>query len=78
MNDAWTRFLDGRWQQEMPERIGEYPVATRSGDLGETRIVYRHEGKLHVANSVSGWGGWWWSEPLPDLPKPPPWDYDKA
>lgn len=65
--EAWEGFLAGHWTREMPQREGTYFLATDNG-YGGTNVVYQHEG---VFKSQRSWGAWWWSEPTPDLPKPP-------
>ena len=86
----WDRFYSGKWQREMPEVVGLYPIATRQGEhAGTTHIVWNPKEEAYftpqfmrtkkgelltpVYNGTS-WGGYWWSEPLPDrfLLTPPP------
>lgn len=60
----WDTFLNGHWQKEMPKKVGEYPLATLDGELGGRGLVYFAGG----FRSVHTWRGWWWSEPIPDMP----------
>jgi hypothetical protein len=80
----WKRFLTGHWQKEMPKREGAYPIHPRSDPRypGMTANVVHHDGKYFCANYLplgrnwadghipegTSWAGWWWSEPIPDLP----------
>ncbi|WNM70235.1 hypothetical protein [Myxococcus phage Mx1] len=66
---AWQKFLAGHWQKELPSREGTYPIATTAGDQAGTSIVYIYP-NTGEACSVRPWGGYWWSEPIPDLPPP--------
>ena len=71
---AWARFLSGHWTRERPTRPGYYPIqCLKSGETEGTTpsslcLVYELEGEIRF---TQGWGGWWWSEPLPDLPPTP-------
>jgi hypothetical protein len=69
--DAWTKFLAGHWQTDMPQAEGVYPTAHRDGEQGFTGTVYRNPqtGKFHAARIHHAW---WWSEPVPSLPPTPP------
>lgn len=72
MNTPWETFLSGHWQRDVPQKSGNYPVATRDKLDAGFRVVYLHpDGEYR---SVYEHGGWWWSEPLPDLPSPPAWE----
>ena len=68
----WALFLGGKWQKKRPTRPGYYPVASREGDpLAPERYLTiddkgRHTG---VPYGEPGWQGWWWSSPLPPMPK---------
>jgi hypothetical protein len=71
---SWERFLGGHWTREQPTKPGHYPVqGVKCGEVdGNTPsilvIVYKAKGELRLTQS---WGGWWWSEPLPNLPPTP-------
>ena len=72
----WALFLGGKWVRERPNRAGTYPVATREGavlDMTKCRRVARSSFglvELDVAPGEPGWQGWWWSHPIPIIPKP--------
>ena len=80
MNDVlkaqWERFISGYWTKETPNKPGRYKVAARDGSLEAVeRLVYLDPdtGSLRVNDHGWPWEGWWWSEPTPDMPKPPKW-----
>lgn len=70
----------GHWQKGVPERDGLYWLAYHDGVLTGPGQVLRTNGELimagglRVKNGVGGWAGWYWSEPIPEPPKPGPWD----
>ena len=74
-------FMRGEWTLEMPDKPGTYPVCGRNcpPDGSTIVVVYLHSttGKPTPTHT---WGGWWWSEPLPDLPPTPdaPWKDDES
>jgi hypothetical protein len=69
----WDKFLNGHWQREMPQKRGRFRLASVDGSfVPEFGIIYFDPTEKKYC-SVSNWGGWWWSEPMPDLPKPPKW-----
>jgi len=84
----WITFVDGHWQKEMPTKPGTYPTANREKErTGNRHVVIPKKGedfqeKAYDASAVTNafrtegtdWGGWWWSEPYPELPEPPEWD----
>jgi hypothetical protein len=81
--EKWMPFINGHWQKEMPTKVGTYPTASRQGERAEDRhIIITKEGKAYAlssttniyANGGTDWTGWWWSEPYPELPKPPEWE----
>lgn len=72
LNHEWTMFLGGHWQKDMPQRAGEFYILDSDGIQLQHNVFwtplrgcYAALGKKDVV--------WWWSEPIPDLPKPPPW-----
>lgn len=70
MNEEWNRFIAGKWQKEMPQKSGKYPVKSFRKE-NETMAGYSFEVVFedrvtHECRSVHSWGGLWWSEPLPD------------
>jgi hypothetical protein len=68
--------LPGHWQKEIPKTRGSYWTATRDGLMAGLRhVVYDKKGVLLFAGDTDyQWAGWWWSEPVEEPPKPPPWD----
>jgi hypothetical protein len=68
--------MKGRWQKDIPERRGQYWAATRDGHLAGPYHVIPAEGTWVSAEfmSTGPWQGWWWSEPIPEPPKPPAWE----
>lgn len=70
---TWAKFLAGHWQKETPSAEGAFPTAARAGEYSGLQVVYRHPDTKEFM-LVRGHGGWFWSEPLPELPKPPKWD----
>ena len=78
--NKWDAFAHGEWTKDPPTKPGNYPVADREGKQGGQIVVFIHaDGTLHAATyGHSGpvkevWQGWWWSEPLPSMRKPPEW-----
>lgn len=78
---AWADFLAGHWQRERPTKPGAYPTADRDGNFnGYDRIaLVEIEGQLKTIMpggdiDRDDWLGWWWSEPMPKLPKPTSWE----
>lgn len=77
---AWERFLAGHWRTTIPEERGMFPRATRDGL--EAPAAYVCKGPDPDGSPVAWWSphgewrGWWWSAPIPDLPRPPPWTYE--
>lgn len=72
--NEWEKFLAGHWQRERPTTPGLYATATRDGLLSSTVGVYKTtDGRIGLSME---WLGWFWSEPWPDLPLPPPWIHD--
>lgn len=73
----WERFASGHWVKDMPLRAGRYPTATRDGLCAEDiSVVELSPGRFQsvLENTVGvQWRGYWWSEPYPQLPKPPAW-----
>ena len=64
----WSDFINGKWQQEMPTRPGQYPIADRMGNDAGMNIIVLSKG---VPQSIKYWDGWWWSVSQPRLPRPP-------
>jgi len=71
----------GRWQRQMPENPGLYWIRTLNGEAAGTTTVVEINGKLltpshlppggsslEVAYEGTSWGGWFWSEPIPEPP----------
>ena len=75
VESTWAEFESGVWTVHMPERIGQYVVSGRDCAGTTTRTVYLdpNDGVYRIADAC-GWGGWWWSVPIPcdyGLPLPP-------
>ena len=73
LKKEWNCFLNGCWQKQRPHKPGKYPVVSilSSNWCGETRRLFVDpETKyLREVPGYGGWGGYWWSEPFPELPK---------
>ena len=70
----WDTFLNGCWQRTLPQKLGTYPTADREGNRATDRVIVIHPRTKEIAEaSCLSWAGWWWSEPYPNLPKPPIW-----
>jgi len=78
--DPWDRFLAGNWTMEPPTKAGVYPIADRDGNQAIMPFVVAKlpDGELHYSmlgrSSMCGsdiWQGWFWSQPIPNLPNPP-------
>lgn len=69
---AWVMFLGGRWQKTIPAREGEHWSLDSDGDLIARVVTWNAALGRWLAPA---WRAvqWWWSEPTPELPKPPPW-----
>ena len=67
----WFQFLSGRWSLIKPTKPGIYLTKTKDclTGFGSEAVCYldptTKEPKL-----VRSWGGYFWSEPIPDLPHP--------
>jgi len=76
--------MTGHWQKEIPKKNGRYWAATQGGETaGPLAVVYSDDGTLLMAGTTigtgkwsnkTGWGGWWWSEPIEEPPAPPAWE----
>lgn len=69
----WQKFLFfGRWQEEKPEKPGVYPIMENDEFNRELRpertITILSDGKMFGNTWIEEWGGYWWSEPMPNLP----------
>lgn len=72
MNNAdWQKFASGKWQKEMPQQEGNFPIANRDGVIFPVPKNIRNIDGIFYPRSP--WHGWWWSEPMPELPCPPEW-----
>jgi hypothetical protein len=69
--EKWNKFLQGHWQREKPLVEGLYPLATLDGDLTSDKGIIYKDPETGNMKSVRTWGGFWWSEPVPDLPAVP-------
>jgi hypothetical protein len=71
---AWLRFLSGHWTREAPTEPGVYPTCPLNCPAGKsmpTVTAVAHAGGVRLLDE---WRGWFWSEPLPQLPHPPDWN----
>jgi len=67
-------FVEGQWQREKPTIPGNFFVANRAGTpVGIIKLRRNKKTKELETIDCLSWGGWWWSEPVPPLPKPPEW-----
>jgi hypothetical protein len=74
VNDAWSKFLNGRWVKDEITEAGVYPIASSD----ETLITKKPSWSLMIVvdlNNGNGlffpsgsWDGYHWSVPLPKLP----------
>ena len=65
-NKQCENFKNGHWTLDMPQQKGVYQCRARNCTSGETKVVvYELNGEMF---STIPWGGYWWSEPLPDMP----------
>lgn len=77
IREKWENFLHGEWTKKRPTREGSYPTATRDGEYAGLRsIAFTSNGVYENGHHERDycWGAFWWSVPLPDLPKPPDWE----
>lgn len=71
----------GHWQKDIPKRAGKYWARTHEGeDAGILTVCVsnliggsycpEYLAKTPIGEIAPGsvWGGWWWSEPLPEIP----------
>lgn len=65
--EAMERYVGGHWQLEVPSAAGRYFTATSYGDAGDLISVYIAP-DTGVPTPTKNWGGFWGSEPIPDLP----------
>lgn len=69
----WLQFLSGKWILGMPDKPGKYFTCAISNpedrSISMEVVVYADpsDQKLKFAKP---WGGFIWSEPVPDLPFP--------
>ncbi len=65
----------GRWIREMPARPGTYWTRTHDGMDAGLRSVCAdpRNGSLYDPRAIAlggcEWGGWWYSEPIPEIPE---------
>jgi hypothetical protein len=73
----WERFICGEWTQKVPRVAGQYAFYSPSD--GEVRFVHFTPIDPNVGFVENGKGTimirgndrfWFWTAPLPDLPKP--------
>ena len=67
----WNKFLKGHWTKKVPSKKGLYALARKNGfQAGYGYLHHIHE------YDMATWDEWFWSEPVPSLPAPPPWEED--
>jgi hypothetical protein len=66
---ALEDFAAGYWKLEKPTRTGRYPIAARYTSYMFGYIDVSITPKQTQLSRP--WEGWFWSEPLPDLPLTP-------
>lgn len=64
-------FMRGEWTLEAPTEPGSYPICARDTNPGFCVNTVYYSPFTHKIKSTMAWGGWWWSEPLPEMPPPP-------
>jgi hypothetical protein len=71
--------MNGKWQKEVPSINGLYWAADRDGHQAGPFRVIKLDGQMRVlvpgfsTSHEDDWCGWFWSEPIPEPPKPPAW-----
>jgi hypothetical protein len=66
--ENWDKFLNGYWTKDKPTKPGTYPTAASNKckcGLGAWAVIYEYHGELKIVNN---WGGYFWSEPIPEMP----------
>lgn len=75
---SWSEFINGYWITDPPTEDGTYPICDREGNHAGFFMIWTHRGQTYYnGDSVSKWRGWYWSRPLPGLPRPPEWPKEK-
>lgn len=67
--DLWQKFLSGKWQDNMPNKAGTYPVKSINNNIpdeGFTFMTIYQNPDNRLFKSVHSWGGLWWSESMPN------------
>ena len=84
----WLLFLQGHWTLTPPTKIGSYIIASRAGEVSLPRVLLFNDpetGELRAMrftrhargrDASDVWGGYWWSEPVPELPVVPVIEFD--
>lgn len=73
LKQAMIKYSKGHWTLTAPTKPGCYAVMPRGlvckGLTGTSYIgAYEAGNKIHYTHD---WRAWWWSEPLPSLPRTP-------
>lgn len=76
MNSEWEKFLAGYWTRTPPKHEGTYPIADVSGQQQSRTVVIFQNPTTQEWEMRPYWKGWFWSEPIPELPTPPEWSND--
>jgi len=76
----WLRFLGGEWTLTAPTKEGLYRIATKKGEICTPSVLIFDDPLtislcairgMTTGNASSVWKGYWWSEPMPELPSIP-------
>lgn len=73
MKASWSEFAKGYWVTDPPTEDGMYPVCDREGLNAGFVWVWSYRGETFYDGQREPKALWYWSIPLPDLPKPPEW-----
>jgi hypothetical protein len=78
--ERWDRFLSGHWTKTPPTKEGSYPIAFGEASTEITPILFiwiiekedgiEYVNYNYVRKDYLEWGGYFWSEPMPNLPPP--------
>ena len=68
LKKEWARFLAGHWTKERPTVPGRYAQADSTGEQSGVHGVIYIDPRTKEPRSVTSHGGYWWSEPYPELP----------
>lgn len=85
--EKWAAFARGTWVKGVdgaPTVPGVYPVFGGQGhnsirvrgednvplDINDPDVCFLDRGG-HNSFALKDWNGWWWTQPIPELPLPP-------